>query len=74
MDELIELLTQMHDDVDYETHEHLIDDKILNSFDLVMLIAMIGDTFDVRIEPEDITPEHFNSARSIWALIEEQMD
>ena len=71
MNELIELLSKLHDDVDYESHERLIDDKVLNSFDLVVLITMISDTFGVVIEPEDVVPERFNSAKSIWALIEE---
>ena len=71
MEELIKMLKELHDDVDYETHEGLIDDKIFNSFDVAMLIAMIGDNFDVRINPEDIVPANFNSAQSIWALIEQ---
>ena len=74
MERLINLLKELHDDVDYESHEGLIDDKVLNSFDLVMLITMIGDEFGVQIEPEDLVPENFNSAKSIWALIKELED
>ena len=71
MDELIRILKELHDDVDYETHESLIEDKIFNSFDVAMLVAIIAENFDVHIEPDDIIPENFNSAKSIWALIEE---
>ena len=74
MERLINLLKELHDDVDYENCESLVDDKILNSFDLVMLLTMIGDEFGVQIEPEDVVPENFNSAGSIWALIQELED
>ena len=69
MDELIKLLNELHNDVDFEGHEKLIDDRVLTSFDVAMLVVMISDTFDVDIEPEDIVPENFNSAKAIWALI-----
>jgi len=37
---------------------------------VAMLVAMINDSFDVQIEPEEIIPENFNSAKAMWALIE----
>ena len=74
MDELIQLLQELHDDVDYDTHQSLIDDKVFNSFDIVMLLTMISDRFEVQINPEDIKPENFNSAKTIWRLIEELRD
>jgi len=74
VDELIQLLQELHDDVDYDTHQSLIDDKVFNSFDIVMLLTMISDRFEVQINPEDIKPENFNSAKTIWRLIEELRD
>lgn len=70
MDELFEMLDALHPDVDFETCDTLIDDKILDSFDIVTLISEINDTFDVTISAEDITPENFNSMEAIWDLIE----
>ena len=74
MEELIKLLNELHNDVDFESSERLIDDKILSSFDIAMLIGMINDNFDVTVGPEDIIPENFNSAKAIWALIEQLKD
>ncbi len=71
MQELIEILEEMHPDVDFMTCETLIDGGILDSFDIVTLIAEIVDTFDVVITAEYMTPENFNSAKSLYALIEE---
>ena len=74
MEDLLEILSDLHPDVDFETCDTLIDDKILDSFDIVSLIAEINDTFDVAISAEDITPENFNSAEAIWELVERLME
>lgn len=74
MDELLEILTDLHPDVDFETCDTLIDDKILDSFDIVSIIAEINDVFDVTIPAEEIVPENFNSAEALYDLIERLAD
>lgn len=69
MDALLEILEGMHPDVDFETCETLIDDKILDSFDIVTLIGEISFEYDVTIPAEEIIPENFNSAKALYALI-----
>ena len=70
MEKLIEILENLHEGIDYETCETLIDDGILDSLDIVTLITDINDAFDVAITPEEILPENFNSAKALWELIE----
>ena len=70
MEKLLEILTDLHSDVNFETEENLIDDGILDSLDIVTLITDINDAFDVSIPPEEILPENFNSAKALWELIE----
>lgn len=43
MEELLDILKSLHADVDFEKEEHLIDNMILDSFDIVTLIAEIND-------------------------------
>ena len=74
MEELIEILSGLHPDVDFATHESLSDDKILDSFDIVTLIAEIDSEFDVEVKAEDIVPENFNSAKALYQMIERLMD
>lgn len=71
MEELFEILTELHPDVDFETEEHLIDGMILDSFDIVTLISEIQEVFDVTIDAKRIIPENFNSAKALYALIQE---
>lgn len=74
MDTLLEILNELHPDVDFETCDTLIDDEILDSFDIVSLIAEISNQLDVTISAKDIIPENFNSAQALWELIERLED
>ena len=70
MEQLIEILQNLHPDIDFEAYEGLVDDGILDSLDIVTLITDINDAFDVSIPAEEILPENFNSAQALWELIE----
>ena len=69
MDELIEILENLHPEVDFDTCTTLIDDKILDSFDIISVISEINEEFDVVIPAEEIIPENFNSAQALYELI-----
>ena len=70
MEELIGILMDMDPDVDYETCDTLVEDGILTSFELVMLVTEINQRMGVSIPPEDIIPANFASAQKIYELIE----
>ena len=74
MEKLLEILDELHPDVDFETEEHLIDNKILDSFDIVTLVAEIDAEYDGAIPAEELIPENFNSAKALYALVEKLMD
>ena len=77
METLLEILHELHPETDFVREQHLIDDGILVSFDIVMLITRIEEAFDVVIPAKEIRPERFNSAQALYALIqslEEQDD
>ena len=70
MEELLDILRSLHPDVDFEHCDRLIDDQILDSIDIVSLVAEISDAFDVTVPAEEIVPENFNSARALWEMIQ----
>ncbi len=70
MERLLNILSDMHPDVDFEVQENLIKEGILDSFDIVTLVTEITEEFDVMIRARDITPENFNSAKALYALIQ----
>ena len=69
MEELLEILEGMHPEVDFTDCDTLIDDKILDSFDIITLITEINSEFDVAIPAKELVPEKFNSAKALWDLI-----
>ena len=69
MNELLEILENLHPEVDFETCTTLIDDKILDSFDIITIISEINEEFDVVIPAEEIVPENFNSAQALHELV-----
>lgn len=69
MDELIELLKTLKSDVDYLNCEELIDGGIFGSFEIIQAITEIEEKFGVAIMPDDINPDNFNSAKSMWEMI-----
>lgn len=70
MEQLMEILKELRPDVDFEAETALIDDAILDSFDLVSLIGEINDAFEVEVAFEDMEPENFNSAKNMYEMIE----
>ena len=71
MDELLEILNEINPDVDFMADTALVDDGILTSFELVSLVTQISLAFGVEVPPEAIIPENFNSAKALYALIQE---
>ena len=70
MEKLLKILKGIRPDVDFENEKALIDDGILDSFDVVSIISELDDEFGVQIKITELDPENFNSAESIWALIQ----
>ncbi|NLY17700.1 MAG: acyl carrier protein [Clostridiaceae bacterium] len=74
MEALLQILSDLHPDIDFEKHEALIDEKILDSFDIITLITEINEEYDVRIPVDEIIPKNFNSAKSLYELIKRLQD
>lgn len=69
MEKLIEILKGIRPDIDIE-NKSLVDDGILDSFDIVTLVSELIDAYGVELSVEDILPENFNSVEAMNALIE----
>ena len=74
MEELLEILGDLHPEVDFTTAKDLVTGGILDSFDIVSLISEINEEFDVTIGAAELTPENFASAETIYALIKAKLD
>ena len=69
MEELLTILNDMDDSIDWEKEEGLIDARILDSFGVISLVAELGEAFDIEIEASEIVPQNFNSVKAIYAMV-----
>ena len=69
MEKLYQILSDCRPDVDFRTETGLVDRHVLESLDIVMLVGELADAFQVRIGVDDLTPENFNSAEAIYAML-----
>ena len=67
---LVNILTEICPKVDFENETALIDDGLLESLDIVMIVTEIMQEFGVELTVDDLLPENFNSVDAILALIE----
>ena len=74
MERLLEILSEIKEDVDFSTCTTLIDDGILESLDIVTIIAELSDAFDITIPARDIVPENFNSAEAMLNMVNRLLD
>ena len=74
MDEILEILDGLGLDADFENGTTLVDDGILESLDIVTIIAELSDAFDITIPARDIVPENFNSAEAMLNMVNRLLD
>lgn len=64
------ILEDIRPDVDFENDNNLIDNGILDSFDIITLAGELCDSFSIEIGAEDIIPENFNSLDLIVSMVQ----
>lgn len=74
MEKIMAILKSIRSDVDFEKEKKLIDDGILDSFDIVSVVGELCEEYDITITADDMDPENFNSAEAILAFVERILD
>ena len=69
MQKLLAILKDVNEDVDFENETALVDDGLIDSFDINVIIAALDDAYDIHIEVGDIEPENFNSVTAIMETV-----
>ena len=70
MEALLRMLQDLHPEIDFETCDALMDEEILDEDDLEELLTGVAREYDIQIPDEEINAENFNSAETIFDLIE----
>lgn len=69
-EKILTILSDIRPDIEFETEEGLISNGLLESFDLIQLIASLENEFGVEVGNRNITTENFDSLNDIVSLIE----
>ena len=68
-DKYIELLNKINPEILSNPDIDLIKEGILDSLSIMNLVVEIENTFQMEFDFEDILPENFNSALTIWEIV-----
>ena len=80
MERLLEILSEIKENVDFSscaaaaplssTCTTLIDDGILDSFDILQIISALNEEYDISIPASEIMPQNFNSAEALYKMVQ----
>lgn len=73
-DQILAILSDLVDGVDFETCTTLIDDGELSSLDVIQLIGALNDEFDISVPATEIIPDNFNSVAAMEAMVARLME
>ncbi len=68
-EKVLEILMENRPDIENIENAELVNDGLLDSFDIVTLVTDLDKAFEINIDGADITPENFNTVDSIVELV-----
>jgi len=72
-EKFIEIINSVKPDVFENPGADLIEEGILDSLDVMSILTTLEGEYNIDFDPDDISPENFASAETIWALIEKTL-
>lgn len=72
-DQILAICQEIKPDVDFKNEKNLIDNEILDSFDVIQIVTSLMDAFDIVIDADDIEPENLNSLDAICEMVQDKL-
>jgi acyl carrier protein len=69
MKALPDILKEIRPEFDFSASSDFIADGMLDSFDMMTLVATLDKTYGISIQGTDIVPENFKNLETIGALL-----
>jgi D-alanine--poly(phosphoribitol) ligase subunit 2 len=70
VDRVLELLEKLHPDFDFDNACDFVEEGLLDSLDIVALVPMIEEEFDIEIPGAQVIPDNFQNLRTLQNFIE----
>jgi acyl carrier protein len=68
-DNIIKILSEIRPEFEFSENVNFIEQGMLDSFDIVSLVAELDSTFQISIKGTEIIPENFSSVAKIEDLL-----
>ncbi len=72
-EEILEILSGICPDIDFEKETELIDGGVIESFDVIQIVTELMEHFNIEIDADDIEPENLNSLENICEMVKKKM-
>jgi Phosphopantetheine attachment site. len=66
---IIEILTELRPEFDFTDNVNFIEEGMIDSLDIVNLVAELESTFSINIDGLDVVPENFSTIENIINLL-----
>ncbi|HVV00534.1 MAG TPA: phosphopantetheine-binding protein [Verrucomicrobiae bacterium] len=70
MKSVLEILKEIRPEFDFAASKDFIGEGMLDSFDMVTLVAALDKNFKISIQGTDIVPENFQNLETIEQLVQ----
>lgn len=74
MEQLIKIMESIRPDLDFTKETRLVDDDILDSFDILSIVNEVSLAYGVEINANHLLPANFNSAEALYSLIQKLLN
>lgn len=68
-EKILSFLTEIRPEFDFADSNNFIEDGMLDSFDIVSLVASLDEEFGISIDGTEILPENFSNVEGIINLL-----
>lgn len=68
-EQILAMLNDLRPEFDFTDSDDFVMDGLLDSFDIISLVSMLEEKYEVKMDGLDIVPENFASLESIEALV-----
>lgn len=69
---IIDILGNVSGDILTYSGENMVNDDIIDSFELISIISVLEEEFNIEIDAEDVIEENFGNKDRIIALIKKR--
>ena len=74
IEDILEIAKEARPDLDWESENSLMDDELIDSFDVVAIATELMEKYDIEVTADDVEPENFNSVECIFRFVQRRIE